>query len=502
MREHRPVVLKNAHVIDAAQDLDGIADIAVVDGKIAAIGEFATPPGAEIIDCAGQYLSPGWIDLHVHVYGTLGFADPDSIGIYQGVTSYVEAGGPGVGTYDEFAALMGDTITRLYAGAYIRPLGILGLSFIEEEVRNLGDIVVGQWLDCMAEHGDQIRYLKMAAFDKYGTGPLKMGRGLAEIVGLPLYIHIGDFISEHDDAPPKMAAFDVADQGDIITHIYHNNFGSVLDDAGKVLPQVWAAQRRGVLFDIGFGGYNFSWDVAEKAAAQGLLPDIISSDLQQFNVTGPTFSLAHVLGAFGRLGMPLKDIIERVTLAPAHALSLTDRAGSLRVGMPADITVFRVDAGEFSMLDTCSTTRTVERKFVPVMAFKDGVRYDCDLERCQDDSNWFLEIAEEHIPAGVARLTSQQLGFLRALRSALEAVDWVVTEPKYVNLEKVLVLQNIVLGVQQEQGIPLGQALRAVYASLLDHSFAIQIGLFLIRMDRNFVLERFAAVTAQAPAFA
>lgn len=108
-------VLRGAHVIDSSQGIDRVVDVAIENGKIHSIGE--APPGAEIIDVSGSYLSPGWIDIHVHVYGTLGFADPDSIGIYQGVTSFIEAGGPGIDTLDEYHALTdGRTITELYVG--------------------------------------------------------------------------------------------------------------------------------------------------------------------------------------------------------------------------------------------------------------------------------------------------------------------------------------------------------------------------------------------------
>ena len=99
------ILLKGAHVIDPAQGIDGVKDIAIENGKIRPVD--GLPPDVETIDLAGSYLTPGWIDIHVHVYGTLGFADPDSIGVCQGVTSYVEAGGPGIGTLDEFLALLG-----------------------------------------------------------------------------------------------------------------------------------------------------------------------------------------------------------------------------------------------------------------------------------------------------------------------------------------------------------------------------------------------------------
>ena len=153
-----------------------------------------------------------------------------------------------------------------------------------------------------------------------------------------------------------------------------------LDPDGKVLPAVRAAHDRGVLFDVGFGGFNFSWRVAERAWAQDFIPDIISSDLQQFNVAGPAYSLANVMTCFLKLGMSLKDAIERVTIVPARALRMADIAGTLKPGMPADITVFRVDSGAFTLTDTTNHTRPFDKRIVPLMAFKDGERIECELD--------------------------------------------------------------------------------------------------------------------------
>ena len=111
-------VLRGAHVIDPAQAIDRVVDVIVTNGKIAAVDGEA-PAGAEVVDLSGHYLSPGWIDLHIHAYGMLGFANPDTIGIYQGVTTFVDAGGPGIGVMDEFAALLeGQLVTDLYAGQH------------------------------------------------------------------------------------------------------------------------------------------------------------------------------------------------------------------------------------------------------------------------------------------------------------------------------------------------------------------------------------------------
>jgi len=496
------LILKNAHVIDPSQDLDRVADVAIADGKIAAVGTFPATAGAEVVDCSGQYVSPGWIDIHVHAYGRLGFADPDSIGIYQGVTSFIEAGGPGIGTFDEFLAMMTGLKTRLYAGLYIRPLGILGIGASEDDVRDLGVIPFRRLIDGVEQHRDMVRYLKVGAFDRHGSATLKVAKGLAEMIRVPMYVHTGDAIADHDDRPPLRAAFDVAEKGDIITHIYHKNFSHILDENDRVVPSVFAAARRGVLFDIGFGGANFSWDVAEKAYAQGVVTDMISSDLQQLNVTGPTFSLANILTIHRRLGFSLREVIERVTSTPASALSLSDRAGSLRPGMPADVTVFRTEAGEFELLDCFNTTRTAEERIVPVMAFKDGVRCDSDLERCQDERNWFMEIIEDHIPEPVEQFSDAQRAFLGSLQEELASIEWEVVAPKLMDLEKVIALQEAVYRARERNGLSMRDALRAVYGCFIYHSFAIQVGLFLICLERSFVLERLRAVTSRAHAAA
>ncbi|MGE5147072.1 MAG: amidohydrolase family protein [Candidatus Eiseniibacteriota bacterium] len=493
----RPCVLTGAHVIDPALGIDRIVDITLENGRIAAVGDAPVPAGAEIVDLKGHYLTPGWVDLHVHAYGTLGFADPDSIGIYQGVTTFVEAGGPGIGTLDEFVALMeGRTRTALYAGPYLRPMGIVGLNFIEGDIRSLTSIPIADWMDFMAAHPGLLRYLKIGAFGSYGKGPLKMGKGLAETLGLPLYVHIG----EHQQQPGDDSSYEIfriAEAGDIITHLYHANRTGVLDRDGKVLPIVRDAQQRGVLFDIGFGGYNFSWRVAEKAYAQDLVPHIISSDLQQFNVIGPTYSLANVLSIFLRLGMSLNDVIERVTIAPAKALKLDDRAGSLKVGMPADVTVFRIEDGEFELADTYNATRKAERRVEPVMTFKGGERVDCDMMRCQDERNWLLQIAETHVPPAAERLGAAQLSFLATLRSALARIEWDASSVENFDLWKAIALQDAFHAVRRQHDIQLKPALTAVFDCFLDHPFTMQIGLFLLRLDRRLALERLETVTAR-----
>jgi dihydroorotase len=488
------VVLTGAHVIDPGQGINAVADVEIAGGRIVRVGSGGVPAGAEVVDLAGAYLSPGWIDIHVHAYGTLGFADPDAVGVYQGVTTFVDAGGAGIGVLDQFMELMSDLKTSLYAGAFIRPMGLLGLNFIEGNVRTLGEVPVTRWIDFAAEHRGLLRYIKCNAIGDYGSGTLKLTKGLAEILELPLYMHIGEFQMQNPKHLLAPEAFRIAEAGDMITHLYHGNLGQVTDGEGKVLPVVRDAARRGVIFDLGFGGYNFSWGVAEKAFAQGLVPHTISSDLQQFNVVRPAKSLANVMNAMMRLGMSLPEVIERVTINPAGALSLTDCAGSLKPGLPADITVFRVESGDFEIGDCQGQVRTAHKQIVPLTTFKRGELFTADMARGLDESNWFLQIAEDHVPAAAERLSDRQREYLASLAASLSTVDWELSCAERLDIEKALELQDIFHRIRVKHSLPLKDALRAVYACFLDRAFTMQIGLLLLRLERPFALRRLCEV--------
>src|SRR5919197_4661896 len=207
-------VLKGAHVLDAEQGIDEVADVHVAEGKIVHVGPREVATGTEMIDLSGNYLSAGWVDIHVHAYGTLGFANPDAVGVYQGVTTFVDAGGPGIGVLDQFMELLSHLETSLYAGAFIRPMGLLGLNFIEGDVRTLGDVPISRWVDFARQHRDMLRYIKCNAIGDYGTGTLKLTKGLAEILSLPLYMHIGEFQLQNQEHLLAPEAFRIAEAGD------------------------------------------------------------------------------------------------------------------------------------------------------------------------------------------------------------------------------------------------------------------------------------------------
>ncbi len=490
-------VLMGGHVLDAEQGIDGIADVHIAGKKIVHVGSREPAPNAKIVDVSGAYVSAGWVDIHVHAYGTLGFANPDTVGVYQGVTSFVDAGGPGIGVLDQFMELLGHLETSLYAGAFIRPMGLLGLNFIEGNVRTLGEVPITRWVDFAQQHRDMLRYIKCNAMGDYGPGTLKLTKGLAQILDLPLYMHIGEFQLQNPEILLAPEAFRIAEAGDMITHLYHGNLGKVIDEKGKVLPVVRDAERRGVVFDLGFGGYNFSWDVAETAFAQDLVPHTISSDLQQFNVVRPVKSLANVMSAMLRLGLTLPQVIERVTRNPARAISLTDRAGSLKAGLPADITVFRVNSGDFEIFDCYTKSRKAEKEIEPLVTFKNGKRFDVDMAMGQNESNWFLQIAEDHIPDRASALSAAQRKFLSSLAARLRATSWEVSNAERLDIEKALELQEMFHQERTVHGLHLKAALEAVYACFLDQPFTMQIGLLLVRLDQPFAVDRLRNVSSK-----
>lgn len=488
------LLLKNAHVIDTQLNIDRVTNVLINDGHIAGVGdEFSVAD--ETLDLTGRYLTAGWIDGHVHAYGSIGFSDVDSIGVCQGVTTVVDAGDTGIKSLDEFNALLqGRTITDVYPGPHIHPLGITG--FDSASGLGINQIDVGRWVEWNNQHPGYLRYLKVSAYSLPTAGPLYLAKGVAETLNVPLYQHLGEM--ELEPVTPSMLepVFNIAQAGDIITHVYHGNPGQVIDADGKVLPLVRDAERRGVYFDIAFGGLNFSWKVAEICFQQDFIPHMISSDLQQYNVIYPCRSLANVMSMFLYLGMSRNDVLDRVTRLPAKILRLAEKSGTLDTGRQADITVFRMEDGEFEMADCYKQNRVGKTRFMPEMVFKAGQRVDCDFERSQAEGNWFMQIAEDHIPERSADMTNTQRAFLGDLATILKDLDWSTPTGKQLDMNHAYRLQNAFYEALKAHPLSLRDGLVAVFGSFLEFPFTVQIGLFLARLEKPFAVERLKAVAS------
>jgi len=373
------LLLQGGTLLDPAQAILARKDIAFARGRVSAIADAIPAEQArECLDCRGLFVSPGWIDLHVHVFAGVSHygIPPDPHCIAHGVTTAVDAGSAGA---DTFAGLrryvLEPSQTRLCAFLNIASQGMISI-----EIGELEDIrwaSVPKVLACVEAHRDLIVGLKVrltrghVVSEASGMRPLHIAREAADTAGLPLMVH------------PQAAWCDSLDdilavlkEGDILTHAFHGHAPhTVLDTTDEVRPAVRAARERGVIFDLGHGVGSFYWDIAERAAAQDFLPDVISSDLHVYNIAGPVFDLATTMSKFLYLGLPLEDIVSRVTVAPAGIIRHEAGLGSLAIGAPGDAVVFDVQRGAFAFHDSGGQIRTGRQRIVTRHVVRAGQLY-------------------------------------------------------------------------------------------------------------------------------
>lgn len=195
---------------------------------------------------------------------------------------------------------------------------------------------------------------------------LKLAREAADAVGLPLMVHIGGSYS------PLERILSILNKGDVVTHCFHGAEGGILDERGRVLSSVLKAVERGVHLDVGHGAGSFSFDTAERAMRQGVLPGTISSDLHVYNINGPVYDLATTLSKFLYLGITLEEVIQRVTVNPAKIFRFPHGLGTLREGAEADVAVFRLEEGEVEFMDSENQKRLGHRRLVPALTVRSG----------------------------------------------------------------------------------------------------------------------------------
>jgi dihydroorotase len=373
------LLVKGGHVVDPSQNLSAPRDVAIAGESVAFISENIDAAQAhQVLDARGMFVTPGLIDVHVHVYdgvAPLGIpADPNCIA--KGVTTVLDAGSSGATTFPGLRKYVINVVdTRVYA--------LLNISVIGQSTYSK-DNPYGELLDLRYANpklairtieknrdvilGIKVRLSRNIAGD-HDLEALALANEAADAVGLPMMVHIGDTHS------PVSTIMDRLDKGDVVTHSFRGDPGGILDDRGRVLPAVLKAVERGVHLDVGHGAGSFSFDTAEKALAQGVIPGTISSDVHQFNVNGPVFDLATTLSKFLHLGLSLEDVIERVTTRPAACFGFPRGLGTLRERSTADVAVFALDEGDFEFTDALGAKRTGHRKLRPVATVKAGHLY-------------------------------------------------------------------------------------------------------------------------------
>jgi len=192
-----------------------------------------------------------------------------------------------------------------------------------------------------------------------GMEPLRRALAAAELLGLPVMVHVGNTPAPLDELAAMLRP------GDIVTHTFHGWRHGALDDCGRVLAGLREAQRRGVLFDVGHGAGSFSFAVMEACLEQGFMPNTISSDLHVYSEHGPVYDLPTTMAKFLDLGLTLDEVVRRVTVDAARAVRLDGEAGSLAPGRKADVTVLEEVEGRFRFEDCFQSRRVAERTLVP-----------------------------------------------------------------------------------------------------------------------------------------
>jgi len=373
------LLIKGGRVIDPAQDLSASRDVAILGHLIAKVAtDIPEADARHVLDVRGSIVTPGLIDIHVHVYDgvtPIGIP-PDPNCIAKGVTTVIDAGSAGAHTFPGFRKYVIDVSqTRIRALLNIAVMGQTTLSpdNLHGELLNLNYVNPGLAVRTIERHRDLILGIKVRLTRNIAgendRRALHLAREAAEAVKLPIMVHIGGTHTPLKDLLTDLRA------GDVITHCFRGGSGGILDQTGRVMPEVLAAVGRGVHLDVGHGAGSFSWDVAERALQQGLLPGTISSDLHQGNIHGPVFDLATTLSKFLHLGLTLEQVIARATAHPAKAFGFPEGLGTLREGAEADVAVFSLQEGDFTFLDTAGQRRVGHRKLNPVATIKSGRLY-------------------------------------------------------------------------------------------------------------------------------
>jgi dihydroorotase len=370
------LILKGGRVLDPSQGMDTIADVAFAGGKVAAVGPDLTSPGSYIQDVSGRIVSPGFIDLHTHVYwgGTSLGVDAGAIARSSGVTTFVDAGSAGPGNYRGFLKhVIEPSEPRILAYLHVSFAGIFAFSH-RIMVGESSDMRLISPLDAVEVAranretivGIKVRVGRIASGDS-GIAPLDIALQVADEAGLPLMAHIDEPPPNYDEVIARLRP------GDVLTHCFRPLPNSPVAADGRPRPAVLAARKRGVLFDVGHGMGSFSFEVARAMLAAGFAPDTISSDVHDLNLAGPVFDQATTLSKFLALGMPIAEVVRATTARSAAAIRRHD-LGTLRPGSAGDATIFTLEPGQYELRDSIGGT-TIASERIAVSAAVLGGRH-------------------------------------------------------------------------------------------------------------------------------
>ena len=376
------ILIRGGEVVDPSQQLRAVKDVAVQGGVIAEIGDDLPADQAEtVFDAGGLLVTPGLIDLHVHVYHRHVpiSIEPDPLCPAGGVTTMLDAGS--AGSFN-FAGFRRDIIDR----AETQILALVNLSctgLITAKGRNDPQAIIGELMDRRyADPKGAVQVIQenpdVAVGVKIRAGKHLIGEGqqgwdnfmdavqAARESNTWLMVHIG----ESPMPIPEMLEYLQA--GDCITHCFKSGSERILAADNQLLDAVREASDRGIVFDVGHGRGSFQWEVVEAAIEQGFEPTTISTDLHQMNINGPVYDMPTTMSKFLMLGCSLDRVVEMSTTVPARVLGKQDQLGTLKVGTVADLAVLERHEGSFLLSDSHDEMRTGRELLVAAATVRRG----------------------------------------------------------------------------------------------------------------------------------
>lgn len=334
-------------------DDDGLIAVSVVDD-------------AQIVDCGGAYLSPGWCDLHVHVWhgGTDISVRPGDAGRATGVTAMADAGSAGEASFHGLREyVIEPSAETVRAFLNIGSIGLVACNRVPELI-DLRSIDVDRSLEVIEANRDVICGVKVRAsgviVGAWGITPAKIAKRVAEIAGLPLMVHVGE--------PPPLIdeVFDILSPGDIVTHCFNGKKAGAITDTAALYAQARQLADSGVRMDIGHGVASFDFETARRAIGDGMVPFSISTDLHLRNIDGPVHDLATTASKLAAVGLSFDECVQAITARPRSVLGLSGGDG-LVAGTRADFTIFDVEDADLQAIDSLGNALRLTQVFEPCM---------------------------------------------------------------------------------------------------------------------------------------
>jgi len=350
------LIIRSGRVLDPSVRLDAVRDVAISGGRIASVEPSISADAADTIDARGRLVVPGLIDIHTHVART---PEGPGFALQDGVTGWIDSGSQGA---DRIADIVAAARAAPQQGRVLINIGRAGI-LPDGDTMDLARADVSAARAAIATHRDFIVGVKarlsrgVAAND---VEVLRRAQEVASAFGLPVMIHMGQTMS------PLSRLVDLLKRGDIVTHMFAPPPNAIVDDSGRILPEVLAARRRGVWFDIGNGQTgHMRWDTIDLIMKAGFWPDTFSTDWTANSRSTGVIDLPNCMSKLFGYGMTVSEAVARATLNPSRIFPLFTDRGTLNVGAPADVAILELREGTFEFLDNYKNTITGRQRLFP-----------------------------------------------------------------------------------------------------------------------------------------